>query len=379
MVSPHVGGGAKVALSIHRHLLQTRGDVSQLILPPGKEAERVAQENGYRYLTYDVDRLGGAGRLASVTENLKLLSKTRRYGPGVLHVHAPFAFGACRLFRRFSPLRTVLHIHLDFSKKDLVWPLLKPPSMIVTCAGFMRSTVEQALDENRISGVPIHILRNAVDTQRFQPGNRRDGKQALGLPPEQPLAVIAANLAPHKGQHIALKAIRLLKDSGHNLRLWIVGAERQDASGYLDRLKSMVLELDIADRVEFLGFQRDIDRILKAADFLLLPSTSEGLPLSILEAQASGAIVLAAPTAGIPEIVEDGVTGFLIDAADEAAYARRLALLLQDMQMCRSIAADARQYVEKHHSEVGYTTAMATLYDELLHDKSSGQTRRAVA
>ena len=69
--------------------------------------------------------------------------------------------------------------------------------------------------------------------------------------------------------------------------------------------------------------QQDSD-LLRAADFFLLPSTHEGLPLSILEAQASGVPVLAAPTAGVPEVVTDGETGFLVPIRSSAALAEKI-------------------------------------------------------
>ena len=140
--------------------------------------------------------------------------------------------------------------------------------------------------------------------------------------------MMVANLAPHKGQETAVRAVSVLKNHGHHVRLWLVGSERNDQHEYLRYLLGLCKKLGIDDRVDIVGFRNDVPKLLGAADFVLLPSTSEGLPLVILEAQACKSIVLAAPTAGIPEVIENGRTGFLIDAKDHEAYAARISQLL---------------------------------------------------
>ena len=156
----------------------------------------------------------------------------------------------------------------------------------------------------------------------------------LDVPANLPLLMVVANLAPHKGQHTALRAVADLKAIGPRVRLMLVGAERSDGKGYETQLRQLAADLSIDDRVDFAGFRNDIPLLLAAADFVLLPSTSEGLPLTILEAQATGAVVLAAPTAGIPEVVEDGRTGFLVAASDAAGYAAQIAELLRRPNSC---------------------------------------------
>src|SRR5262249_39146420 len=83
---------------------------------------------------------------------------------------------------------------------------------------------------------------------------------------------------------------------------------------YTTRLQDLCNELGVADRIRFLGHREDVPDLLRAADIFFLPSTSEGLPLSVLEAQATKVPVLAAATAGIPEVITDGETAFLIPA-----------------------------------------------------------------
>ena len=108
------------------------------------------------------------------------------------------------------------------------------------------------------------------------------------IDPNVPLILMAANLAPHKGQETALHAAAILKQRGFHTQFWFAGVERGGNLDYTKRLRRLVGELGISDQVRFLGQREDIPESLRAADFFVLPSTAEGLPLSILEAQASG-------------------------------------------------------------------------------------------
>jgi glycosyltransferase involved in cell wall biosynthesis len=174
-----------------------------------------------------------------------------------------------------------------------------------------------------------------------------------------------ANLAPHKGQETAIRAAALLKRRGVDLTFWLAGVERAQG-GYTRRLEALIGEAGVGDRVELLGQRGDAADLLRAADFFLLPSTHEGLPLSVLEAQASKVPVLAAPTAGVPEVVQDGETGFLLAADDPEAYALRLEQLVRQPELSRRVADRAHARTTSEYNWSAYCRRMTALYDELL-------------
>lgn len=107
-------------------------------------------------------------------------------------------------------------------------------------------------------------------------------------------------------------------------------------------------ELGVWGRVPFLGYRKDIAALLRAGDFFLLPSTSEDFPLTILEAQESGAIAIAAPTAGIPEVIH-GRTGYLVKPDHPYGYADRMEMLLQREDVAETIRRSARQFAVDSH------------------------------
>jgi glycosyltransferase involved in cell wall biosynthesis len=151
---------------------------------------------------------------------------------------------------------------------------------------------------------------------------------------------MVANLSAHKGQLVALEALRLMRAAGTNAHLWLAGVER-GGSAFSAQLRGFVETHAMGTCVQLLGQRADVPDLMRAADAVILPSSNEGLPLTLLEAQASGTPVLAAPTAGVPEIVAHGTTGLLIAHDDAAGYARELAALFADPARAKALAAAA--------------------------------------
>jgi len=175
-----------------------------------------------------------------------------------------------------------------------------------------------------------------------------------------------ANLAPHKGQETALHTLAELRRQGRKVQCWLAGVDRSGDESYATKLRHLTADLGLSSDVSFLGFRQDTPELLRAADVVLLPSTNEGLPLVILEAQAAGVPVIAAPTAGIPEIIEDGKTGFLVEADDAVGYAARIELLMGQPDTYGSIVRDAMQRCRSDYSWDAFQRRMDELYCELL-------------
>jgi glycosyltransferase involved in cell wall biosynthesis len=184
-----------------------------------------------------------------------------------------------------------------------------------------------------------------------------------------------ANLAPHKGQETAIRAVALLRERGVDTECWMAGVERGGEKTYTERLTRLINEAGVGDRVRLLGQRRDAPDLLRAADLFVLPSSHEGLPLSILEAQASKVPVLAAPTAGVPDVVHDGETGFLIAAQDVLGYAHQIERLLGYPELYHRIAEAAYAHTTREHNWTIYCQRISALYDEVTANQNSARHR----
>jgi glycosyltransferase involved in cell wall biosynthesis len=144
----------------------------------------------------------------------------------------------------------------------------------------------------------------------------------------------------------------------------MAGSERNSGT-YTERLRNLITEEGVTGVADLVGQRDDAPELLRAADVLVLPSIREGLPLCLLEAQATKVPVLAAAVSGVPEIVQDGETGFLIPAEDPKGYADRIQQLLQDPALYRSLTERAFRDIQRN-SWRGYVETVLRLYRELL-------------
>jgi glycosyltransferase involved in cell wall biosynthesis len=217
---------------------------------------------------------------------------------------------------------------------------------------------------------PIVVLHNPVDSQRFHPNvaGRKHARELLGLRDEQFVFAVIGQVTPRKGQMETIQAFSEMARSVPNAVLVIVGAALFNHDHeYLNRLRSTVTKLNLADRVLFLGQQRDINALLGAVDGVIINSRREPFALIALEALAAGKPVVAADVDGIPELIEGGVTGLLTTPGDRHALASALRTLCLNQELCRKLSSKGRGVVEKNFNCSGYAQALAALYDAALN------------
>ncbi len=129
-----------------------------------------------------------------------------------------------------------------------------------------------------------------------------------------------------------------------------------------ESLVALAGQLGITDRVTFLGHRDDVPAVLAQADMFVLPSRSEALPNSVIEAMASGLPVVASRVGGIPELVDDGKTGYLVPPGDPNALADALARLLEDPRRSAELGRAGRIKIEQNYSFDRMVEQMETLY-----------------
>jgi len=165
-------------------------------------------------------------------------------------------------------------------------------------------------------GFTAEVVPNVVDLARFSPARRESGGSGASPVPH---LVVARHLEPIYGNGTALRALRLVRERFPGARISIAGAGAERAS-----LEALAKELGLEDAVTFTG-RLDNERMASLygeADLLLNPSLVDNMPISILEALASGVPVVSTNVGGIPDLVRDGVTAALVAPDDPQAMAR---------------------------------------------------------
>jgi len=206
----------------------------------------------------------------------------------------------------------------------------------------------------------IIVHRLGVDLDRFRTTRRTVNGSTFEV-------ISVARLIPKKGIGIAIKAIATLAEAGVPVRYTVVGAGplRED-------LKRLALDLGIEDLVNFVGPKSPdvVAALLSNADVLAAPSVTaadgdaEGTPVAILEAGASGLPVVATRHAGIPEVVTDGETGFLVAEEGVTELADRLLALWESPQARKSMGEAGRQIVAERHEIKKLNQQLLRIYQE---------------
>jgi glycosyltransferase involved in cell wall biosynthesis len=195
----------------------------------------------------------------------------------------------------------------------------------------------------------LHVIHNGVNLDQFQPDRRENSSSTLRM-------LCVARLIEQKGLIYLLKACRLLADKGYAFTCEIIGGPESSLfMNYYVALKKLHRNLALEDRVFFLGTQ-PFERVLekyRETDIFVLPSvvaqdgSRDITPNVLIEAMAMKLSVVSTTVTGIPEIVEDGVSGILVPPNDESALAEAVIKLVQDGNLRKWLGENARKRIEE--------------------------------
>jgi glycosyltransferase involved in cell wall biosynthesis len=193
---------------------------------------------------------------------------------------------------------------------------------------------------------------------------RAAARGALGLPDGVKLVGTVARLHPSKGiDGLIAAAARVVTRLPHT-RFLLVGDGTERAA-----LERLAHELGIAEHIVFLGERRDVRFLLAGLDLFVLPSREEGMGIVLIEAMATGIPVVATATGGIVEVVEDGVSGFLVPRGDANALAESIILALSAPGRAEQVSANARRRAAAMFSIDTTVHRTEQIYEELLREK----------
>lgn len=191
--------------------------------------------------------------------------------------------------------------------------------------------VARHLEEQGFPPEKLRVFYNGVDWRHFgMLPTRAAARKALGLPMDAFVVCCAASLTPRKGQRFLLEAVA---DLGNQIHVLLCGEGKEET-----KLRQQTAELGLDERVQFLGFQSDVRLALAASDIFCLPSLHEGLPNVVLEALAAGLPTIATNIAGTPEIIENGINGFLVPAGEAEAIGVAIENLQTDENLRRQFS-----------------------------------------
>jgi glycosyltransferase involved in cell wall biosynthesis len=308
-----------------------------------------------------VGRVAWAGRSgAGSVLRLRAIMGQRRFD--VVHSHASRAHGAvaaARIGMRLRPLHVVSR-RVDFAVGSKPWGAWKyrhgADAYIAISNG-----VRDVLVKGGVTPAAITVVASGIDLDKF--ARVRDPSYLRGeynLAGNEAVLVNVAALAPHKAQSVLLHALARI-GARRCVRCFIVGEGALRPS-----LERVARDLGLRGRVTFTGFRHDALEFIRMADVFVMSSHLEGLGTSIMDAHALGAAVVATRTGGIPELVEDGVTGLLVPPGDPGALADAVTRMMDNRELReRCVHAARAQSARYDYRRMVYKTL--DVYRRLCH------------
>lgn len=271
------------------------------------------------------------------------------------HLHSHFAQAGCTvalLAARLAgiPFSFTLHGPADFTDPKL-WRLdekIAAARFVACISNFCRS--QAMLASPHAQWKKLHIVHCGVDPDYYEARPAADEE-----------LLFVGRLAAAKGVPLLIDAMAGLRARFPQVRLSLIGDGPDRA-----RLQEQVRVEGLEDAVHFLGYrsQEEVAAALSETTLFVLPSFAEGVPVVLMEAMASGRAVVATRIAGIPELVEDGVSGRIVQPGDEAALAEAICEILADSARAAEMGAAGRRKVQSEFDITAEAGKLADLFRE---------------
>ena len=351
------GGAQEHLFGLMSRLDTAHYEASVVALSAGS-AVRKLQRHGFDVTVIDEPDDAAAAR--ALVAHLRLVRPdvihTHMYRADVIGTRAAIALADAG-HRRPYVVSTVHSSRVRSTEdRDLIRQLTPEMDQLIAVS---QSIVRKIADEHRV-GAPVRLIYNGVDLQRYDDqGPCSHLREDYGMEPGSRIVGAVARLEPEKGHQTLIEAWPHVLREVPDAYLLIVGEGSRR-----DFLEQWAAAHKVAHRVVFTGRRDDIPAVTASLDVAVLPSWREAQGLSILEAMAMARPVVASDVGGIPEMIQDGVTGFLVEHDNPVALAAAIVRLLKDPILAERIGRAGHDLVHDRFCIELMVKAIEQIYDE---------------
>jgi len=308
---------------------------------------------------------GRPGKLSKMLY-LRALPQLRRvireHQPDVLHAHYASGYGLIGALSGFQPFllsawgSDVVHFPtISPIHRCMIRFVLKKARKVLSTSRFMTGYIE------RLAGVQAEIIPFGIDTRVFYPMNHQKNEHTLVIG-------TIKKMKPEYSLHTLVNAFELVREMlpGEPLHLMLVGDGKERA-----RLEEMVRSKGLEPFVEFCGYQpyARVARYHNRLDIYVNVSLEESFGVSVLEASACGRPVVASDVGGLPEVVRQGYTGYLVEPDNSRATAQAVYQLIKDPALRKKMGAQGREWVQHQYSLDSSVEKMVSVYRRLIDSR----------
>jgi glycosyltransferase involved in cell wall biosynthesis len=237
----------------------------------------------------------------------------------------------------------------------------------------LSTDIERELQAHGVKAAAIRRIPNGFDPARFTPcedgAERSRLRASLGVADDHGVVMFTGRLLRSKGLPLLLSVWKELRERRCSLTLVIVGSGEGLVGSCEDEIREYVQRHGLNDSVFFTGSVRNVEDLLRCADFFVFPTEDEAFGISLIEAMACGLPVVATAVGGIKDIVVDGETGLLVPARDFAALHGAIARLLDHRELARRLGRQAARNVRERFSRDAVADQYDSMFRSLLRER----------
>ena len=257
---------------------------------------------------------------------------------------------------RWFAIPLITHIHAPYDRRYAWMWFFKFADKVIFVSDMTRKFMEKKVKFRN----PV-MIHNGVDIERFKPVTTRDVsfRKSHGIDDHDIVLGQVGSLIPRKGVDLLLESFASLNQGFSNLKLIIVGDGPEK-----NELIKLSHQLGIGDRVRYIGNATNTEDFYSHLfDINVLASREEAFPLTLLEGAASGLPNVGSRVGGIPEIIEDGINGYLFEKENITQLTDKLTLLISNENLRKSFGESGREKIEKSFSLQEYTNKIMSVID----------------
>jgi glycosyltransferase involved in cell wall biosynthesis len=358
-----LGGSERQAALVAASLDRSRFEVSLGCVDPTGIRAKQLQEANIEVVAFPITSLVNVGM---VREGLALMRHIRQRKIELVHVFdAPMAsFGApfarlAGVSRLLTSVRTHRELTPGIGRRALLRFADRIADAVVTNCDSVR---RQLIADEKLPAGKILLCGNGIDLDKFNAGARERPPEFAGA---ELVIGVACALRAEKGLPSLIAAFSRLKANERDMRLAIVGS-----GAMREALENEARAAGCAERTIFVPETQELTPLLRGIDIFVLPSLSEALSNSLMEAMACGCCAVASNVGGNPELVRHNETGLLFEAGDVDQLSACLTQLIDDRDLLLRLAGNGRRFIEDGFSMPAMIARMTSIYEEQLADRS---------
>jgi glycosyltransferase involved in cell wall biosynthesis len=288
----------------------------------------------------------------------------------ILHTHSYYADAVGALTKLFVPVKTISTVYVwgkyEFHRQlmqAIDWTALQFVDKVTAhCDDTYEKTVRLGFSREQvtklIAGFPAH------EVTPLSAQDRLELRRSMGVRDDEILLLNVARIHPEKAHDQLLRSFKIINDRHPHTKLAICGIGWSELERELHSLRD---QLELADKVQFIGFHADLRPLLSAADVMTHPSHVEGVPIAILLGMSAGLPIVISDVGGVRETIKHDRTGILVPENDMAGFADQVIRLIDDRFFARQLGDRARSFVSNEYSIDTAVAHVKDTYRQVLH------------